>query len=387
MTQLAPHRRYSEGSVRLAYGKLPDGRIVHIADVPSGIACGCRCPGCEQMLVAKHCREKSDHFSHHNGFECNSARETAVHLLAKQVLEEALHIRLPEWSVSRRSRRTVLQKADTLRFDSAPLEQRMGNIIPDIVLHKLERSLLVEIAVTHPCGPEKIQRLRELELSAVEIDLSFLRYDAPLRVIRDAVLDRAERRWLSNPRLVAKQLSIEMEWKAAEAKEAARAERNRAAQLERNRKKAARFVTLLQLGDNDADQNSAEPSSPPMAPSGFGGYVGLEIVGDALVMSTSRAHWQSEIIATAVRFLRKYPTKSFTTDWIFQCLKKAHHVRSVGLTFMDREVEALVRKDLPDFRSPWMVVHTYLGLLAGDGILMKSGKHWRTGWKYLQIIR
>ena len=30
----------------LTYGKNPEGRLVHIKDVPSGLACNCVCPSC-----------------------------------------------------------------------------------------------------------------------------------------------------------------------------------------------------------------------------------------------------------------------------------------------------------------------------------------------------
>ena len=42
-----------------------DGRLLHIDDVPSGLACDCICPGCSRPLVAKKGRLQAHHFAHH----------------------------------------------------------------------------------------------------------------------------------------------------------------------------------------------------------------------------------------------------------------------------------------------------------------------------------
>jgi competence CoiA-like predicted nuclease len=75
-----------------------DGRLLHIDEVPSGLACNCGCPGCGRRMVAKKGDVQAHHFAHHaqqDGRACVSAGETALHKLAKKILDERLEIALP----------------------------------------------------------------------------------------------------------------------------------------------------------------------------------------------------------------------------------------------------------------------------------------------------
>ena len=78
---------------KLPYGILK-GRLVSVKEVSSGLACGCVCPRCKQRLVAKKGEIKVHHFAHHNADPCDYAVEVAVHMLARQMLEEAKRIKL-----------------------------------------------------------------------------------------------------------------------------------------------------------------------------------------------------------------------------------------------------------------------------------------------------
>lgn len=79
------------------------GRLVHIDGVPSGLACNCVCPGCGRQMVAKKGSVQAHHFAHYaqqDGRTCMSAGETALHKLAKRVLNDRLQIAL--WMRSKR---------------------------------------------------------------------------------------------------------------------------------------------------------------------------------------------------------------------------------------------------------------------------------------------
>ena len=49
---------------------LKDGCLVSIEDVESGIACGCKCPACNENLVAKKGKIKIHHFAHSSTTNC-----------------------------------------------------------------------------------------------------------------------------------------------------------------------------------------------------------------------------------------------------------------------------------------------------------------------------
>lgn len=42
------------------------GDMVHVDEVPRGIACGCKCPCCHERLLARHGGVKQHGFAHHS---------------------------------------------------------------------------------------------------------------------------------------------------------------------------------------------------------------------------------------------------------------------------------------------------------------------------------
>jgi hypothetical protein len=72
--------------------------MLHVSKVPSGHACGCVCPSCKAPLSAKKCNDvdRASHFAHQGNRKCTNAFETMLHLLAKQIIQRAGWIILPE---------------------------------------------------------------------------------------------------------------------------------------------------------------------------------------------------------------------------------------------------------------------------------------------------
>jgi len=180
------------------------GEPVHIADAESGLACNCRCPGCGRRMVA-HRGKHRQHFQHAadlNGETCASSGETALHKFAKKTLAATLQLRLPALKASDGRNTVEVVHEGEFHFDSAVLEKRHGEIVPDVVCHRADRALHVEFMVTHACGPEKVERFREMDVGAIEIDLSGYR-DQPLDNLAGAILSEAPRNWLHNPKISA----------------------------------------------------------------------------------------------------------------------------------------------------------------------------------------
>lgn len=65
-----------------------NGVIVHVDDVPQGLACECVCAVCREPLLAKKGPKLVHHFSHRGESVCNS--ETILHILGKSILKERL---------------------------------------------------------------------------------------------------------------------------------------------------------------------------------------------------------------------------------------------------------------------------------------------------------
>jgi hypothetical protein len=214
MTEPSPHSGFAcrDGKESLVFGERPDGSIVHISEVSRGLACDCKCPSCGTPLVARK-RDMKHHFGHYGAADdrpCKTGLETAVHKFAKGILARRLQLFLPTLDLSDGQDRWVGFEGRNYTFDSAILESRLGNIIPDVIVRKGNRDLLVEFAVTHECGPEKVAQIREMDLSAIEIDLSALNHEVETRQeLERAILDKAPRKWLHNPKLRDGQVALD----------------------------------------------------------------------------------------------------------------------------------------------------------------------------------
>jgi len=146
---------------------------VNITDVKSGLQSDAFCVVCNSTLIAKKGEIKAHHFAHTNGTECKYWRETFIHLAVKKYLSETKEIMLPGYFIGRE----LIQSQFVFKFAECIVENRLGSIIPDICLVADNgRRLIVEIAVTHFCDEIKIQKIKELNISCIEIDFSKFRY-------------------------------------------------------------------------------------------------------------------------------------------------------------------------------------------------------------------
>lgn len=187
--------------IQLPYG-LRDGQLVHIDAAAPGRRCGCVCPECRQPLVAKKGTKIRHHFAHDHNADCPGALESALHLAAKEILTVHRCLRLPAVTLNFPSLKAPwrLFPARWVRFDAVMSERKTGGVRPDLIGLAGERILLIEIAVTHPAGPEKRERIRQLGLSALEISLAHLASEklVPQSLAREIIGRLANRQWLYN---------------------------------------------------------------------------------------------------------------------------------------------------------------------------------------------
>ena len=190
------------------YG-LKDGALWFIADVPSGIACGCVCARCGKRLIAKKGPIRQHHFAHYEDTDCHGAAESALHRLAKELLAELPSFELPPYVYHRRRKtragRLVEHRQHIVPNGSVPIqhvsvEEHAGDIIPDILVTSYTSSLIIEVAVTHKVDRAKLRKLRRRNLPAIEIHLhagdSFL----PRDVLKCKLqLDLECKVWLFHP--------------------------------------------------------------------------------------------------------------------------------------------------------------------------------------------
>ena len=118
-------------NVLLTYALNIANKLVHIDNVPNGLDCNCYCPYCHAQLVAKNNgKKKISHFAHYHAEDCGKAYETALHLLAKEILCERKVLMLPAYKNVRESQLIV--------FDEIEIEKRNDstNIQPDTIIDR-----------------------------------------------------------------------------------------------------------------------------------------------------------------------------------------------------------------------------------------------------------
>lgn len=186
--------------MELTYG-IREGQLIHVSFVDRGAACGCTCPACGAALVAKKGTLRSHHFAHANGEECAFAAETALHLAAKEILERRKEIVLPSVQVKFETYKRPVTLATEARYvlDRVILECRIGSIVPDVIAFVRNRPLLIEIHVTHLVDDAKVKRIRGMEMSAIEVDLSDISRACETAELESIVIDSVDRKsWLVN---------------------------------------------------------------------------------------------------------------------------------------------------------------------------------------------
>lgn len=148
-------------NLKLAYG-MQNARLSYIDDVERGLNSGCTCPACELPLVARKGPIRVAHFAHHQGNDCGKGIGTALHHMAKEILENRQEIALPKPADP--TKLYAIEKVD--------LEKRLGDIVPDVTVYIEGRPILIEVVVTHGIEEQKRKAIRELGISTLVIDLS-----------------------------------------------------------------------------------------------------------------------------------------------------------------------------------------------------------------------
>jgi hypothetical protein len=172
----------------LTYALDDNGILVHVDGVPKGAKCNCHCPHCQSMLYAKNGgQERTHHFAHAKGHECENAYESALHLLAKEILLETGHIMLPSSTSVVSLSQVYAEKYD-----------EQYHIRPDIegVLENGER-LLIEFYVSHKVDYNKRKIIIDNHLKCIEIDINYQPLDKS--ELKEFLLNSSEdRRWITS---------------------------------------------------------------------------------------------------------------------------------------------------------------------------------------------
>lgn len=348
-------------------GRAADRTLVRIdhAKAP-GLACELNCPACDGPLIAYlRTTRKRKHFGHHSRGECRYAYETALHVYAKQLIEQHAALTLPP--VVTGSGKVLHRQTDT-RFDSVSLEKRFHEIVPDITAIKRDRRLLVEIAVTHPCEERKLRVLAQRQVAAVEIDLSGYRFSVDPELLDDAILSSAPRKWVHHP-------AIESENRAEETRRLAAAAARTAVERKKAVKEAERLSRLVQQWKREAlSQGSGKDADIPFLDDlrmcNLDDLVGIDLPGQWVIASSAR-RWQTELLWHLMKN-REFWAHGVHGATVARVLEQMHYTRS-ELHRMDGSVRAELIRMHPDLSDTVSVSHAYVEWLRNARFLDDTG--------------
>lgn len=309
-------------------------------------------------MVAKKGDVQAHHFAHHaqhDGQSCVSAGETALHKFAKRILDERLEIALPAMVVTEHGLREVVVQAERRAFDRAILETKDGFIVPDVVLLLRDRRLIVEFKVTHPSDEQKIERIRTMDVGAIEIDLSQYR-DHMLSEIGDHILYDAPRVWLYNPR----------------ERDAREKLKHKARQRADEQKKLVERYRVNYRHRTPSKTEGGGASEIAARNEGLGDLINLPVDG-AGCFTVAIAEWQAAVLSTLVAAT----ARPFRTRNGLATLRGRGWLDQKCAEISD-EVASAVRETGTPFNSPIKTVEAYLQQLQGVGFVQSAHSEiWR----------
>lgn len=191
-----------------------NGQLISIKTALRGRGCNCTCISCGEPVVARKGLIREHHFSHNSNKEsCFIQRESLLHLYAKQVIRTLLGLQLPPmpgtWPESE-------DQTSWWDFERVDEEVPQPGFQPDLVAHLRDgRQLFIEIAVTSFIGEEKLERIKNVGIDTVEIDLRELltsKLPIPSEEVTAHILNQTQNKsWIypEPPPIPAKPLAAE----------------------------------------------------------------------------------------------------------------------------------------------------------------------------------
>ena len=183
--------KYGNKEPKLTYALDSSGKMVSIGCVERGLSCNCRCPKCNESLVARlgHEGGRQPHFAHQKGSDCHGSYMTALHHLAEQIIEEEKAVMAPAYKVINEQK---------LSFKYVEVEQRVErkDLQPDLVgITEDGLRWFIEIKNTHVVDESKKAKLIESNITCLEIDVS----EQTLEGLKSFLLESTEsREWINN---------------------------------------------------------------------------------------------------------------------------------------------------------------------------------------------
>lgn len=358
-----------DGTVLVAKDVI-DGSPRHISQVANGLRCGCVCFGCGRDLIARNGKVslRRHSFAHRPDElspNCATAGETALHILGKEIIAQHGRVTMPEtWMTDMDGGRRPVTSRQSIALTDVRLEVAEGDLIPDIVAISPEgRKLFIEIRNTHGCPPEKLEKLRSMDVDVLEIDVSGYRKH-PLDDLDEVILDLA-------PRVVIQSAALRaMATKIAD---------ERAAREEVRQTDAGRRIAVYRDRQMQHSPRAAELADHMIA-LGFADHMDLDDVKPS-AFRVPRRQWQAAILYRLG--VTVYPDKVDAVAMLERLRERKWP--KPELDFMSSEDTNWIATHIaPDFKSAYEEVAGYLKRLREAGVVhedMRSRYYMSQAWR------
>ena len=175
------------------------------------------CPQCGDKLIAVQPADsrKQWFFRHHNLEDCGASYESVLHLVAKQIVAEEKQIMLPKkiikpepwvyqkYKCHRGMKPYYMGNRYLCKFDSVQEEVWVDGRRPDLIAHKGDGKIFIEIVVTHGIDEEKLNWIKEQDVSTLVVELAGFGYHFGKEKLREWLVTGKTQGW-EPPRNVTK---------------------------------------------------------------------------------------------------------------------------------------------------------------------------------------
>lgn len=185
--------------LKLPYG-LKNGKIIHISEISEsqrGLKCECVCPVCHEPLQARIGTKRTKHFAHNSN--CPTATETALHMMAKDIILNNRQILLPHVKFAYK----IIKPSIYFKYNRAEAEVAMKGIKPDLMISDGKNTLYIEIVVTHDVDEDKYEKIKTMNISVLKIDLeeyyyTYLQEGTYKHLENQIVHQKDNKQWVNN---------------------------------------------------------------------------------------------------------------------------------------------------------------------------------------------
>ncbi len=356
------------------------------------------------------------HFAHYKHSDCKHGYETAIHLAAKQIIMERKQITFPACISSARAKdskgvehaeqETVVCDGKTIHFHTIQEEIELHGMKADILATHGDTPLIIEIFYRHKVDDQKMLKIVEANVSAIEIDLSDLTPDDIKNwdTFWSSINNPKRIKWLYNAKAhdtVYRRLESKLEKKIQ-----AQEKRYKQEEIEKHRREEKEKAQLLQVLDDfktlyseehieklkkNAEAHPAWKHTRQYLSFSWNelpDFLNADVPNGDWIFGCDRRIWQAAFYSFFIGKMGGSFSVQMIDDWLQNKVgfKVPRSAKTVGM-FGRRYPQLLPAELSYDLPSSWGTLKTYFRHLCTLGMLEYTGEDWKhPGSHWFRVI-